>query len=301
MIERVLVPLDGSSFALQAVGPALEIVAKGGGSLHLVSVSDPDLAGPGLADVELSYEKALQGYLDEVRSEILESRDLSVESRVLVGSPADALMDEVRDGQIGLVVMSTHGRGPLSRIWMGSVADRVVRQSPCPVLTVRPQEEPEPLGLERPFQVEHILVPLDGSEVGDVVLEHAAELARLFGAGITLLSAIWVPRQISTEALPHTEWADWDSLLEDRAESARVRLEGIRERLEARDLRAEVVVEKEAHPAEAIVERSRADDVDLIAMGTHGRGGVGRMVLGSVADKVFRASFTPVLLVRGPE
>ena len=300
-MDNVLVPLDGSSFALQAVGPALEIVEKAGGTLHLVSVSDPDLTGAGLADVELSYERALQDYLERVRSEILESGGSSVETRVLTGSPSDALVDEVGDRQIELVVLSTHGRGPLSRIWMGSVADRVVRRSPCPVLTVRPQEEPEPLGLERPFEMEHILVPLDGSEVGDVVLEHAAELARLFEARITLLSTIWIPRQISAEALPHTEWADRDSVMGDRAESARTRLEGIRERLEARDVRAQVVVEKEAHPAETILEHSRAQDVDLIAMGTHGRGGVGRMVLGSVADKVFRAATVPVLLVRGPQ
>lgn len=290
MIERVLVPLDGSSFALQAVGPALEIVERGGGSLHLVSVSDPDLAGPGLTGIELSYEKAVQAYLDEVRKEILEARDLPVETRVLTGSVADALVGEVGDRRIGLVVLSTHGRGPLSRIWMGSVADRVVRSSPSPVLAIRPQEEPEPLGLERPFEVKHVLVPLDGSEVGDAVLEHAAQLARLFGARITLLSVVWIPQQISAESLPHTEWVDRGTMLENRVESARIRLGEIRERLAARKVEANVVVEKEARPAEAILEHSRTEDVDLVAMGTHGRGGVGRVVLGSVADKVFRAS-----------
>lgn len=301
MIQKLLVPLDGSSFALQALGPALEIAERAGGALELAHVCDPELTGPGLVDVELSLEQGVRRYLEEVRDEILEAREIPVEIRVPTGSIVDALVDEVGKREIDLAVLSTHGRGPLTRIWMGSVADRFVRRAPCPVLSVRPSDEPNPPGLGARFEVEHVLVPLDGSEIGDAVLEHAADLARLFEARITLFSAVWLPQHVSAEHLPHAEWVDRNALMEDRAATAETRLDEVRERLEARDVHADVVVMKEAHPAEAILDHSRREDVDLVAMGTHGRGGVGRALLGSVADKVFRGSRVPVLVVRPPE
>lgn len=314
MTEEILVPLDGSPFGEAALGPALEIAERGGGRLHLVSACDPDMAGPALLESELSYEAAFLQYLEGVREEVLRGRQVAIEVRVVTGSVVDALVEEAERSGVELTVLSTHGHGPLSRLWMGSVADRFVRRTPSPVLLVRPEEgrgeggelaQPAE-GADRPRVdplggLDHVLVPLDGSPVGDAVLEHAADLARLFDSEVTLFGVVWLPRQINPEHLPHVEWVDRGHLLEDRAAAVRTRLEVVRDRLREREVDARVAVEEEAHPADAILEFAETRDVDLIALGTHGRGGVARALLGSVADKVVRGARCPVLLVRGDD
>lgn len=100
--------------------------------------------------------------------------------------------------------------------------------------------------------------------------------------------------------MPHVEYVTYDRLLSDRVAQARTELEEIRERLRTREITADVVVVEDSNPATAILEFVSSEKPDLVAMGTHGRKGMARMVLGSVADKVVRSATTPVLLVRPP-
>ncbi|MDZ7779986.1 MAG: universal stress protein [Gemmatimonadota bacterium] len=299
-MKQVMVALDGSSFAEQALGPAIDIANRAGGRLDLVSVCNPADAGPALADVELSLEEEVSRYLDDVREKIGPHDDLEVEARVLTGYPAAALVEEVEERRVDLAVLSTHGRGPVSRAWLGSVADRFVREAPCPVLLVRPDETDGAADFNEPFEVRHVVVPMDGSEVGEAVLERAAEMARLFGARITLFSAVGRRELINRDFVPHVEYVTYDRLLSDRVAQARTELEEIRERLRTREITADVVVVEDSNPATAILEFVSSEKPDLVAMGTHGRKGMARMVLGSVADKVVRSATTPVLLVRPP-
>lgn len=300
-MKRILVALDGSSFAEQALGPAVEIATRAGGRLDLVSVCNPADAGAALADVELSLEEAVSGYLEGVRETVGQHSDLEVDTRVLTGYPVAALVEEVEERQVDLAVLSTHGRGPLSRAWMGSVADRFVREAPCPVLLVRPEDNGAAAELGEPFKVRHLVVPVDGSEVSEAVLERAAEVARLFDARITLFSAVWRRELTHRDYVPHVEYVDYDRLLRDRAAAARTELEEIRDRLRSREIDADAVVVEESNPAQAILGFVDREEPDLVAMGTHGREGVARALLGSVADKVVRGANVPVLLVRPPK
>jgi nucleotide-binding universal stress UspA family protein len=192
-----------------------------------------------------------------------------------------------------LVVMTTHGRGALSRFWLGSVADKLVRQLPMPMLLVRPHE-PAPDFVHAPVFA-HVLIPLDGSALAEQILPHALALGRLTQAEFTLLQAIPpVMRAYSMELYG----AGWDyQALEQMRTNAHAYLDGIAAPLRAESLRVRTVVVDE-FPVGAILEYVRAHAVDLIALATHGRSGVANWLLGGVADKVVRGATLPVLLYR---
>lgn len=301
MYEQIVVPLDGSEFAEHALPPALEIARRSGGRVRLMTVCDTGSAVPEVVESAPSAAAGADEYLTGLRERIEAGGDVEVEAEVLSGPVVQSICEEVRRAVAGLVVLSTHGRGPMSRLWMGSVADRLVRRAPCPLLLVRPSGEegaPDPWD---GFPVDRILVPLDGSRVGEVVLERAIGVGGLFDADFTLLTVVWLPEYVGTPYLPHVEWVDRKRVLERMAGRARENLHQVAGRMRDRELRVEIAVAEDAHPADAILRFAEAERADLVAMGTHGRGGVARTVLGSVADKVVRSSSTPLLLVRAPE
>ena len=209
-------------------------------------------------------------------------------SAVLPETVADSILERARTGKADLIVMATHGRGPLSRFGLGSVADQLVRRAPVPVLLVRPSENP-PRTAPEPV-VENILIPLDGSQLAEQVLEPAAELAQLMEARLCLLRVV---KSRSTSAdrgaagLP--DKSEYEGYLERVA--ARLREHGLQ-------VRTRVVAAR--HAAEAILEEARVHGADLIALATHGRGGLKRLLHGSVADRLIRGAALPILVYRPP-
>ena len=301
MYEQIVVPLDGSQFAEHALPPALEIARRAGGQVRLMTVCDTGSAVPEVVESAPSSAAGAEAYLSKLRERVGAGGEVEIDAEVLSGPVVESIRDEVRRTVAGLVVLSTHGRGPLSRIWMGSVADRLVRRAPCPLLLVRPSGEegaPDPW---EGFPVDRILVPLDGSRVGEAVLERAVGLGALFDAAFTLLTVVWLPEYVGTPDLPHVAWVDRKKVLERMAGRARERLDEVAGRMRDRELRVEVAVAEDAHPADAILRFAESEDADVVARGTLGRGGVARTVLGSVADKVVRSSSTPLLLMRAPD
>jgi nucleotide-binding universal stress UspA family protein len=184
-------------------------------------------------------------------------------------------------------MMTTHGRGGLSRLWLGSVADRFVRSSVHPVMLVKPTTAPAHPG---PFEPRRIVVPLDGSPLAEAALPYATSLARAFGARLMLLRGLihfggfdiahlsLNPKRLDAERI------EVEAYLEERV--AAVRRAGVE---------AETFLLRDPGLAEAIA--NRAED-DLIVMTTNGRGGLDRQVFGSVADKVVRSATCPVMVIR---
>ncbi len=295
--SKILVPLDGSEFGERALAAALALVGRSGGELHLVSaVSSLPLLRPSNADEgETQGWFAEEGarvaaYLEQVRTRIRESNpDQVVWVHSRVGAPTDTILRRIDEVSADLVVMTTHGRGPLGRAWMGSVADGVVRQAPCPVLLLRPQEEETPLRLDR------ILVPLDGSGAAERALPQATLLARQWGSRLHLASIIPTPHSVSVPYLDASAEAE-----EVRQSLGREYLEYL-ERTAAPLRESGFEVEVDAIRAEEVAQglagvltRSGAG---LLVMSTHGRGGVARLLLGSVANRMIRSSPVPVLVV----
>jgi nucleotide-binding universal stress UspA family protein len=176
------------------------------------------------------------------------------------------------------------------------VADGLIRRTPCPVLAVRPKET-EGIHLKE-MEFRHLLVTLDGSPESDEILPYAQEFSRISGARMTLLRVISPHFPLTSTFVSHSPH-EGRGRAEER-EAAQASLEEEAEALRAHGFEAEARTVIASHPPEGILTFAAEESVDLIAMATHGRGGVSRFFLGSVSDKVIRAGAIPVLLHRAP-
>ncbi len=292
MYGSILVPLDGSHFAEEALPLAMTLSHRLGAHLHLVTVRTPTaalLAGlAGHHEGEASDPE--QAYLDAVCDRICEDMGESVSFTLMDPPVADALSRYIEDHAVGLVVMTTHGRGGLSRTWLGSVADTLVRRACVPILLRRPGRDQVP---ERPQPFRHILIPLDGSEASETALEKALAMGRLGSARYTLLQVVQLPFVIEGLTSAELLRIDTEELDRRRADAERYLKDLAADISDAETRTVSLLHER---PAEAILDYAREADVDLIAMSTRGLGGLKRIFLGSVADKVLRGAEQPVLL-----
>jgi nucleotide-binding universal stress UspA family protein len=212
---------------------------------------------------------------------------------VLEGEAATGIAEHALADPPELIVMSTHGRSGPSRLFLGSVADRLVRELHCPFILVRPSTPPAEVELPAAARV---LVPLDGSPLAESVLD---EVERLFSPGLATLHLVRAVDPVAAfpmgapMPLPPME----PELVEVRRAAAREYLEGTAWKLRRAGWRVEYKVVTEWRPATAVLSYAEAHECDLIAIATRGRGGAQRLFLGSVADKVIRGAATPVLVV----
>jgi nucleotide-binding universal stress UspA family protein len=307
MYRSLLVPLDGSACAEQALPPALTIARKAGAVLNVVSVQVPFPATyEGMVRVsnplQADARDRARSYLDAVVQRIAATSPVPTRATLLDGPVAEALYRHAGTTGIDLVVMTVVGAGPWTRLWLGSVADELVRRLPMPLLLLRPQEPAPAPGIEPAFR--HILIPLDGSEVAEQILEPAVALGNLMQAEYTLLrvarpavSARLAPGAGPTSELPQQRLP----LNEGQPSSdAQAYLDRVAERLRAGSLRTETRVVLHDHPAEAILSAQDAG-IDLIAFTTRGHRALPWLFLGSTADKVLRGATTPVLVWRPPD
>jgi nucleotide-binding universal stress UspA family protein len=181
VFRSFLVPLDGSDFAEQALPLAFGIARRAAAALHLVRVHVPSAAlYPVMpmesmgTDRDQPLAEAERSYLDGVARRLAATTAAPVTSALVHGPVVDGILEQARSQAADLILMTTHGLGPLSRFWLGSVADELVRRSSVPVLLVRPQEPPPDLTSE--VGPHRILIPLDGSPLAERVVEPAIAL-----------------------------------------------------------------------------------------------------------------------------
>jgi nucleotide-binding universal stress UspA family protein len=288
MVKRILVSLDGTTFSEQALPWALSIAKRSGAAIHLATVEvPPPMAFPDVTFLQPLIDAEL-AYLDVAAERLRAAGASDVSLTVLTGNAPESL--EAHRSEIGadLTVMATHGRGPLARSWLGSVADHFARSTAAPVLMVRPDEDAGEPDLSQLPNVDRIALTLDGSAVSESAIQPTVSIARLFDASITLVRVVEYPHRTESVYLP-----DAVDAIEERLEESRKATHDELERV-ATQLETRVVI----HAAEGILTIAAECGADLIAMASHGRGGVRRLVLGSVTDKVLRGSRQPVLIVR---
>ena len=278
-----------------------------------------------LAPEVTEYELAARAYLNGLADE-LSAAGIAVQTRTAAGPVSQGILDAADEEGADLIAMSTHGRGGLRRFLLGSIASRIVHYAKTPVLLVRATAEEQ---LPAEFVCRRVMVPLDGSEFSRAVLPHVRDIAICTGAKVTLLQAIPEPELAASEAhwmltfgglasigevpvrgasspgaaLPsQQEWSEsirakLARQMEHATEAAQASLNAAAADLSAAGVPVETAV-RVGQPAEVILDAARFDDVDMIAMTTHGRSGIQRFLLGSVADQVVRHAHVPVLLVR---
>jgi nucleotide-binding universal stress UspA family protein len=303
MIRNILLPLDGSTFSEHALPLAVDLAVRSGARLHLVQVHEAPLAQvypDGLPVYDERWDGAIRAqteeYLQSLAQRCMEQAGLSPVTELLDGSVAPAIARYAAEAGIDLITMTTHGRGGISRAWVGSVADSLVRCGAVPILLIRPKEQDQQVDWMPRDEMRHILIPVDGSELSEGIMEAALTLGSLIGARYTLLRIVLpVPFVVG----PQIAGVAFD---EGGAEQSRLAAEAYLERLKTRITQAEVSTATVFHtiPAAAILDYAATEAVDMIAMATHGRGGWSRVALGSVADKVMRGTMMPVLLFRPP-
>jgi nucleotide-binding universal stress UspA family protein len=297
MLRVIMVPLDGSRFAEQALPLAVTIARRANARLHLVTVR-PVYPIETLGAESDSY---LGRLAEQLRSQ---AGDVSWQTMLTYGpvgyppqvtqSVGDVLASQVEEQQVGLVVMTTHGRGALQRAWMGSVADALLRLSPAPVLLVKPRDEAFSLAAEADRGIPHIVVPLDGSPAAERALEFAVSVGELFNARYTLVRVIMLlPSRLHYDALP--DYVPELSGPVSPDEMLRY-LEQTAAPLRTRGLSVATEVLKHASAPAAIADYAAQHGGALIVMTTSGAGAMRRLLFGSVADKVIRGAETPVLV-----
>ena len=305
MYRRISVPLDGTIESLEALSPAITIAQRAGSLVELASVSHPSIHGDELYEAALSDDEIdalrrdAQDTLRRTAAEV-EARGVKASTIVLEGNIADALADHFQSSGTDLIVMTTHDRGRLQRLLLGSTAESVVRHVNVPVLLVHAGEGPPPLSAE--WRVQHVLIALDGSAFGDLVLPHAAALASIMGADITLLSVVHpllAAESLATETGASRSIAEplpADVEHDDPSELVSRVLEKTAQSLRQDGATVHTAAIVDGNPSRAIVEYSREHGIDLIAMATHGRGAFKRLVEGSVTEAVLHATRTPMLI-----
>ena len=299
MFKKILVPLDQSSLAEQAPGTAAAIARAAHGEVGLVLAHEmapyEGFLDSSWRDSETPEESL---YIRSMVAEVANGASVTVNGCVETGRAVDVICKRARETDADLIVMTSHGRTGLNRMWLGSVADGVVREATVPVLMLRPVEDKP--GRHTEAHVFHrILVALDGSTPSAAILPAAADMAHA-GHGTLILTRIVLPVPLFAfdAGLPSYPTALVDEDNTKRvADSARDELTALAQSMEREHgLKVETEVVIAGHVATALLDLAAKKNADLIAMTTHGRG-ASRLVLGSVADKVLRGGRLPLLLL----
>lgn len=316
MTTTVLVPVDGTEKDERALPAAMALADLTDAALHLIRVLPPPdrtlvarAEALGIPDVMHEERRSAEEQVRATAGRLAADTGRRVTAEVVDGPDvAHTLLRRASERHADLVVMATRAAGALGRAVRGSVADRVVRESPRPVVLVPPGAD-DTRG--KHIELRRVLVPLDGSALSLRVIDHLLSLPHGADLAYVLLevvrpgfarvvatadTAAWAANMATAEA--NLAAAD----APDARAAAEQRLKAVAERLRAQGVKVvEVRVTEAADPAASIAAAVRRELADFIAMSTHGSSGFKRLVLGSVAERVVRESDVPVLLVTAGE
>jgi nucleotide-binding universal stress UspA family protein len=287
-VRGILHPTDFSEPATHAFRLACSLAKDYGAPLVVLHVSRPPMMvtdGVMTPPTPQALEFDRPALEARLRKLVPPDPAVKIEHRFVIGAEADEILEAAADAHCDLIVMGTHGRTGLGRVLLGSVAEQVLRRAPCPVVTVK-----APATGAAKTAIQRILYATDFSERSRVALQLASWLARDHKAELVILHAVPPPTDTLEEVITeHSTGLDREAagrLLSQLTPAVpNVRF--------TREL-------KEGDPAAQILEAAKQNQCDLIVMGTHGRTGLARLVMGSVAEQVVRNTPCPVVTVKAP-
>jgi len=296
-IKSILVPLDGSVFAEQAIPLALGIAEQSGAVLNLVHVFVPaDLLEPYEAlhfgDALKSMKDDKHRYLADVVDRIAATSSAFVASRVIDGRAVAPSLDKIPGLDADLVVMAPHGRGTLGRFWSGSVAHSLMQRMSVPVILVPGTEDPVTLNAKT---VDHVLLPFDGAEVTEKILKPFMDLGIFPAARHSLLHVVpLVPKHVVRGYALRTDWVP----------SRNNRIAGTQYLHSlARSLPADArsvytkIVSSDEPMGQAVLRCAEQDDVDLIAIANRRQWPLARLLWPDTSEYLFRNASRPIIFV----
>ena len=292
---KILFATDGSQGSARAEAYACALAQSWGASLTVMSVLEfppgmnPDYAVNRLYLDELMQEATTRLVDVKVRAGGL---GLSAQSRIATGIPSEEVLAVARAEEADLVVVGTRGKTGLEHVLLGSTAERIIRMAPCPVLTVpgakqRAGEHPK-------ATLTRMLVPVDFSDCSRDALEYGALIAQRSNVSMKLLHVLEPVSYGLDFTLPQM------TQRESSKTAITKRLSDLVSALTSVGFASDFLISG-GLPADSILDAARAQSVDVIVMGTHGRRGLSHVLFGSVAESVLRRSLCPVLTVRSPK
>lgn len=289
MYDHILFPTDGSDGANAVFDHVLDLAASHDATLYVLHVADTMqyTATRVQGEVVDAFEQEGERIVDETAARA-SPRGVATVTDVVQGGVPETIAAYADEYEIDLVAMATRGRTGLGQRVLGSITERVVRRSAVPVLTLPPDAD----ALRYPYQ--RVLVPTDGSASASAALERAADIAKTTDATVHVFSVV--------EDL--TLGIDVRSGLQQDAFEEQAREVVTDAATAASDAGVEDVSEVVEHGSavhRAIQSYLEDHEIDLVVMGTHGRTGADRYLLGSVAEKTIRTVDVPVLIVPSPE
>jgi nucleotide-binding universal stress UspA family protein len=219
----------------------------------------------------------------------------NVQSQVLSGRPASEILRYADENDVSLIIMASHGRSSPGPWLLGNIVAKVLRATSKPMLLIRVQADDA--SIQQRSSIKRILLPLDGSNVAEQAIPHAEMLAQVLSAELVLFQAFEPVRPVAIEGGVAMSPAMIKEEEEAKRGSALVYLDSVGKAFRDKGLSTSSIVAL-GSPADKIIDYADANAIDLIAMSTHGRSGIGRWVFGSVTDKVLHAGDKPVLAVR---
>ena len=285
MYSKILVPLDGSHVSEQILPYARLFADAYGIPVELLRIADP-AARPPFWPAETSGQ-----YLKKIAAENFSG---SASTTAEVGAPATVIVDHAKTDPSCLIAMATHGISGARRWLLGSVTSKIVQTAANPLLLIRPTHTPDAL---RPVKMGQIFVPLDGSGLAEKTLPHACSLTKRLNLEIQLVRVYSLPLDayVVADGVIAQGPAQYS---EEFARHAQDYLDGKVAGLRADGFKRVVAIAIEGDAAGEIIDLASKTPNSLIAMSTHGRSGIGRWVLGSVAEKIIQHAHNPVLLIR---
>jgi nucleotide-binding universal stress UspA family protein len=287
MISKISVPLDGSKLSEQILPFVQSLAAPHNLPVDLFTVTDTETRSP------FRPPQAGKRYLQDIRETYFPTPARAA-FHVEIGEPAEVIVERNRTDPQCLIAMATHGTSGVRRWLLGSVASKVVQRAVNPLLLIRPVEGADPA---MPVKFTTIIVPLDGSALAEKILPHVVTLAKNLKLEVQLLRMFEPPPNayVVADGVIAQGPTPYREAMQKEAE---LYLAGKVDQLRAEGLDRVIATAIEGDAAGEIVDIARRTDHNLIAMCSHGRSGIGRWLLGSVAEKVVQHSRDPVLVIR---
>jgi nucleotide-binding universal stress UspA family protein len=286
--ERILIPTDGSGVAGSAAEAGINLAVRFDAELHIVYMVETERLAYLVDESRRELSRRGKEAVEEIEQRA-EDAGVSTETRFLdeKRSVHRGILGYADEQDTDLVVMGTHGRTGVGRVVLGSVAEQTLRESEIPVMTLNERTVTD-------SDLESILVPVDGSESALTAVDHALDLASATEGSVSFLNVV----NHATIAGLETSAGTVIDALEQAGERI---VETASDRAQKRGVQVEDTSVQVGSPFRTILEYADRNDIDSLVMGTHGRSGIDRLLLGSVTERVIRQIDVPVIAIKAPQ